>query len=196
MSSKTSETRRKILQACWDLMVKTGGIGVRMSDIAKKAGVSRQALYLHFKTRAELYIATTQFIDDELNSAIKMMDHLSSEDPIERIGKFVSAWAGHMENIQHVARALLAAGVTDVQAMEAWNQRMGLLYRQCFDISKGLKAANMLRSGLSIKRAAELFVVTISFQNWDRMRHFYGWSKAAYIELVTAQVIAGIVTQK
>jgi len=143
-----------------------------MSDIAKKAGVSRQALYLHFKTRAELYIATTQ------------------------IGKFVSAWAGHMENIQHVARALLAAGVTDVQAMEAWNQRMGLLYRQCFDISKGLKAANMLRSGLSIKRAAELFVVTISFQNWDRMRHFYGWSKAAYIELVTAQVIAGIVTQK
>lgn len=177
-------------------MIKTGGLGVRMSDIAKQAGVSRQALYLHFKTRAELYIATTQFIDEELNSAIQLANDLSSKDPVERIGLFVAAWAGHMENIQHVARALIAAGVTDEQAIEAWNQRMGLLHGRCVDIAKALKKSELLRDGLSVKRAAELFVVTISFQNWDRMRHHFGWSKQTYIELVTAQVVAGLVAQK
>lgn len=195
MSSEPSQTRRKILKTCWDLMVQTGGVGVRMTDIAKGAGVSRQALYLHFDTRAELYIATTQYIDEELNAAISLMDYLSAKDPVEQIGLFVKAWAGHMENIQHVARALLTAGVTDEEAMAAWNQRMDLLHGRCVDIVGALKNANRLRSGLSPKRAAELFAVTISFQNWDRLRHHYGWSKKTYIDAVTAQVVAGIVAR-
>ena len=34
-----------------------------MSDVAKQAGISRQAVYLHFPSRAELLIATTRYID-------------------------------------------------------------------------------------------------------------------------------------
>ena len=195
MSSGNSDTRRRILQSCWDLMVETGGVNVRMSDIAKRANVSRQALYLHFDTRADLYVATTQFMDEELNASINLLNYLSAHDPLDQIRLFVSAWAGHMENIQHVARSLLAAGVTDDEALHAWNDRMALLHGRCLDIVGNLKAAGHLRDGLSAKRAAELFVVTISFQNWDRMRHHFGWSNATYIKLVTDQIKAGITSQ-
>ncbi|MBL4878008.1 MAG: helix-turn-helix transcriptional regulator, partial [Hyphomonas sp.] len=54
MSSENLETREKIMRATWKLLEESGGSGVRMSDIAKAAGISRQAVYLHFPTRADL----------------------------------------------------------------------------------------------------------------------------------------------
>jgi AcrR family transcriptional regulator len=63
MSSNNIETRTRILDAAWKLLETGQGSGVRMSDIAKTAGISRQAVYLHFPTRAELLIATTRHLD-------------------------------------------------------------------------------------------------------------------------------------
>lgn len=51
MSSKNIEkidTRTRILASTCKIMEKQHGINVKMSDIAKDAGISRQALYLHF----------------------------------------------------------------------------------------------------------------------------------------------------
>lgn len=59
MSREISETRTRILKSSLELLEASQGKGVRMTDIAKGAGISRQALYLHFATRAELLIATT-----------------------------------------------------------------------------------------------------------------------------------------
>ncbi len=54
MSSENSETRDRILDAAWTLLEEKAGSGVRMSDIARQAGISRQAVYLHFASRTEL----------------------------------------------------------------------------------------------------------------------------------------------
>ena len=67
MSSQNPETREKIMRATWKLLEKSGGAGVRMSDIAKAAGISRQAVYLHFPTRAELLTSTARYMDDVHN---------------------------------------------------------------------------------------------------------------------------------
>ena len=63
MSSEGPDTRTRILNAAWSLLESGRGAGVRMSDIAKEAGISRQALYLHFPNRADLLVATTQHVD-------------------------------------------------------------------------------------------------------------------------------------
>ena len=64
MSSSQNQTRTRILAAALALLESSGGQEVRMQDIAKAAGVSRQAVYLHFKSRAELLIATTLYVDE------------------------------------------------------------------------------------------------------------------------------------
>ena len=56
MSSENSETRTRILKAAWTLLEASRGRGVKMGDIASAAGVSRQAVYLHFATRADLQL--------------------------------------------------------------------------------------------------------------------------------------------
>ena len=64
MSSEKNPTRTRILKAAWELLESNPGVAARMSDIAKKAGVSRQALYLHFPNRTELFVATTKYMDE------------------------------------------------------------------------------------------------------------------------------------
>ena len=64
MSRDNPDTRSRILQAALELLEASQGKGVRMTDIAKQAGITRQALYLHFSTRAALLIATTHYLDE------------------------------------------------------------------------------------------------------------------------------------
>ena len=63
MSSGESETRKRIVETAWRLLVDQRGKAARMSDIAAAAGVSRQAVYLHFGSRSELLIAATRHGD-------------------------------------------------------------------------------------------------------------------------------------
>ena len=63
MSRRSSDTRHRILEATIARLESQGGAGVRMADIAKATGISRQAVYLHFATRAELLIAAARHLD-------------------------------------------------------------------------------------------------------------------------------------
>ena len=48
------------------MMEERVGRNVRMGDVAKRAGVSRQAVYDHFGSRAELMVATVRYGDGVL----------------------------------------------------------------------------------------------------------------------------------
>ena len=64
VSSGNPETRKNILNSAWKLLEAAQGREVRMTDIAREAGVSRQALYLHFPARSVLLVATPRHIDE------------------------------------------------------------------------------------------------------------------------------------
>jgi len=53
----TEETRVAILDAAWELIVERGKLDVGQAEIAAKAGVSRQTIYLAFGGRAGLLVA-------------------------------------------------------------------------------------------------------------------------------------------
>ena len=56
------QTRTSILEAAWALLEERG-TGIRIADIAAKAGVSRQAVYLHFGDRDSLFVGLGDHID-------------------------------------------------------------------------------------------------------------------------------------
>ena len=59
MSSDRINTKTHILEVTWSLL-ESENKAIRMANIAKIAGVSRQALYPHFPSQAELLVATTR----------------------------------------------------------------------------------------------------------------------------------------
>ena len=186
MSSDKIDTRTRILESTWKLLESDGGETVRMSDIAKAAGVSRQAVYLHFPNRADLLIATTRHLDDVLNVDARLEKSRAADSGIERLTAFIDAWGNYIPEIHGVARALLAMKDTDAEADAAWRDRMQAVRHGCAAAVKALKADGDLREGLSVEKATDLLWTLLSVRNWEHLRSDCGWSQRQYIEVMTS----------
>ena len=186
MSSAKIDTRTRILESTWKLLESDGGETVRMSDIAKAAGVSRQAVYLHFPNRADLLIATTRHLDDVLNVDARLEKSRAADSGIERLTAFIDAWGNYIPEIHGVARALLAMKDTDAEADAAWRDRMQVVRHGCAAAVKALKADGDLREGLSVEKATDLLWTLLSVRNWEHLRSDCGWSQRQYIEVMTS----------
>ena len=130
MSRKNPNTRTRILDAAWTLLESGAARGVRMSDIAKAAGISRQALYLHFPSRAELLVATTRHVDEVKDVDARLAESRAATGPA-RLDAFIAAWGGYIPEVQGVLRALAAVMETDAEARAAYDDRMAAVRHGC-----------------------------------------------------------------
>ena len=181
MSSPEISTRDRILIATAKLLEASEGKGVRMSDIAKAAGISRQALYLHFETRTELLIETTYYLDRLYGSDERLKASRQAKTGIERLDAFITAWGGYIPEIYGVARPIIAMGAADEAAAEAWNKRMQDMREGCEAAIVALERDGMLRRENSVRMATDLLWALLSVGNWERLRFDCGWSQEQFI---------------
>jgi AcrR family transcriptional regulator len=184
MSSENSETRRKILESAWALLEEKGAHAVRMSDIAKRTGISRQAVYLHFPSRAELLIATTRYIDEVKDVDARLADSRGAASALERLDAFIEAWGNYIPEIYGVARALIALQDSDEAAKAAWSDRMAAVRHGCEAAVRALKEEGALTEGLTVKEATDLLWMQLSVENWECLRQRCGWSQKRYVAVM------------
>lgn len=179
MSRDTPDTRARILDCTWNLL-ESGDKKVRMTDIAKAVGISRQALYLHFPTRAELLIATTRHIDSVKNVDARLAESRAATSGRERLVAFISAWGGYIPEIHGVSVALRSMRESDTEAAAAWDDRMQAVRHGCAAAVGALAADKMLRPDLNEKVATDLLWTALSVENWERLVRDCGWSQTDY----------------
>jgi AcrR family transcriptional regulator len=184
MSRETLETREKILASAWNLLAEDGSSAVRMSDIARLTGISRQAVYLHFPSRADLLIATTRYIDEVKDVDERLAASRSATSGRERLEAFVSAWGNYIPEIHGVARALIAMQADDDEARAAWTDRMNAVRDGCAAAVSALKSDGDLATTLSEKEATDLLWCQLSVETWEHLRHRCGWSQKRYIQVM------------
>jgi AcrR family transcriptional regulator len=182
MSSKESETRKKILAETWRLMVEGRGHEVRMTDIAKAAGISRQAVYLHFSTRTELMVATTHYVDEVRGLNDRLAHYEAAVTGIEILEEYVEFWGNYIPEIYGIAKALIAVYETDEAAAAAWDDRMNAVRSGCRHTIDTLVRDEMLASGWSRDEAIDFFWTMLSVNNWELLTKVCGWSRSEYIE--------------
>jgi AcrR family transcriptional regulator len=193
MSSDGKNTRIKILEATWKLMVERRGQGVRMSDIAKAAGVSRQAIYLHFDSRTALMSATAIHVDVIKGLDERLQSVQAAANAEEALKAYVNVWGHYVPEIYGLAKALLAARETDEAAAVAWDERMACLRDGCRDIIAGLAQEGRLLPEWSQEQAVEMCWTILSFQTWDQLTVECGWSVEQYVHRITAVVLRSFV---
>ena len=152
MSSQDIETRTRILEASVRLLEAHRGRSVRMGDIAREAGISRQAVYLHFASRAELLEATTRYLDERLGLEKRLARSRAAESGTERLDAYIEFWGKYIPEIYGVARALLVAMDTDEAAAAAWNERMQAMRDGCRAAIEVLKSDGNLAEGWSTRK--------------------------------------------
>jgi AcrR family transcriptional regulator len=179
MSSKNNSTRTRILKSARSLLEDGEGSSVRMTDIARAAKISRQALYLHFPTRAELLVATTRYLDELHDIDSKLVASRSATSGRERLGNYIP-------EIYGIAKALLAMKDSDAEAKAAWNDRMQAVRHGCVAAVAALKRDDELTAELSEDEAADVLWTLLSVRTWEQLRMDCGWSQERYIEVIQA----------
>ncbi len=196
MSSDEAETRPRILEAAWRLLETRAGQGVRMGDIAREAGVSRQAVYLHFPNRAALLGATTRYIDEVKRVDDRLRASREAGDGLTRLDAFVDAWCGYIPEIYGVARALMAMQDDDDAAAEAWADRMRAMREGCAAAVKALKNDGTLKPDLPAAAATDLLAMLLSVRNWEQLVRDGGWSQRRYVEAIKRMARDSLVATK
>ncbi|MBA2535057.1 MAG: TetR/AcrR family transcriptional regulator [Rubrobacter sp.] len=181
MSSGDPKTRTRILEATWRLMEERNGQQVRMRDVADAAGVSRQAVYDHFGSRAELMVATARYGDEVRGLEERLRGYRSAVSGVERLEAFIEFWGNYIPEIHGIARALLAARESDAAVAAAWDDRMRVVQEACLDIVGRLQRDGMLAPGWSLEEAGEMLWSLLSIGNWENLTLQRGWDVSLYV---------------
>jgi AcrR family transcriptional regulator len=184
MSSDEVSTRTRILEATWRLL-EAGGSKVRMADIAKAAGISRQALYLHFPNRADLLVATTRHLDTVHDIDGLLAPSRAASTGVARLEHFIAAWAAHIPRIHGVAQALMAMQDSDEEARRAWADWMSALREGCAAAIAALAADGTLAPPGDERRATDLLMMLLAVPNWAYLTRSCGWDQATYADEIT-----------
>lgn len=184
MSRKNLSTRKKILDSSLKLLEGVGADAVRMSDIAKLSGISRQALYLHFRSRAELLIATTRHIDEIKQVDKRLQSSRDAKTGVERLEAFIAAWGNYIPEVFGVIKALMAIQAQDEAARAAWDDRLGAIRHGCEAVVSALEKDGDLSHHLSNEEATDLLMCLVSVENWEYLICRCNWSQKRYLETI------------
>lgn len=184
MSSTELDTRSRILAETWRLMEQNRGQGVRIQDIARATGISRQAVYLHFPSRAELLVETTRYVDKVLCINERIQEYCAAGSGLERLDGYVNFWGNYIPKIYGLAKALIVAQETDADAAAAWLVRMKDVRAGCSAVVDALAAEEALAPQWTPTEAVDLMWTMLMIPNWEYLTLHCGWSQERYIQWV------------
>ncbi|XUU61933.1 TetR/AcrR family transcriptional regulator [Erythrobacter sp. HA6-11] len=181
-SEKNPDTRSRILEAAWQALESGDPRQSRMGDIAKAAGISRQALYLHFPSRTELLVATARHLDKVFDIDAALAESRAAETGRERLSAFIHGWCGHIPHIYGVGRAFMAMMPSDEAAASAWGDRMQAVREGCDAAVSALAKDSALAGRWEHKKAVDWLWTLLSVRNWEHLTQDCGWSQSEYLE--------------
>lgn len=173
---KPERTRAEILDAAWNL-ISENGADVSISEIARAAGISRQAVYLHFGSRGGLLMALVRRADTRFEIKERLFACIGVPDPEERLDRLVQVWIDFVTKIYPVATDLVRLRATDRDASAAWEDRMTDLRSWLLTLTTSLKQDGALAAGWSPKEASEYLWASFSVQLWGLLVEDCGWDR-------------------
>jgi AcrR family transcriptional regulator len=188
------ETRRRILQATWELLERQGA-GVKLVDVADKAGVSRQAVYLHFGDRSGLLVALVDFIDVSLG-AVQLRAHIhGGATGVESLQRWIQTMSWYTAKIDRVTQVLESSQYQDEALAAAWRNRMSRRQQHIRSIVERIAAEGRLAEGWSVDAAVDLIYVVTMPGAWRELTRELGWTAEQYTQQLTRLVQSALLTE-
>jgi AcrR family transcriptional regulator len=178
------QTRASILDAAWALLEERGP-GVRIADIAAKAGVSRQTVYLHFGDRVSLFVALGDHVDVSFGRDRLRAHVFGAPTAVESLRRWVQTMSWYTAKIDSVSRILELSAESDEALRAVWRDRMTGRRSHVRRIAERIAAEGQLADGWTVEAAADLiFTVTLPGP-WRVLTSVLDWSEQQYAEQIT-----------
>lgn len=172
-------TRKRLLEVAWELLIEHGS-SLQLKQVAERAGVSRQALYLHFGDREGLVLALVRHMDEslELDELLaRVYSATSGAQLLERAMRLNTEFWGKVAPVAE----LLSASRGDALAA-AWRDRMTYRRKTFHRMAKQLADADELAPPWDARGAAEVLYGVSHFDSWRELTAELGWSDDQYVE--------------
>lgn len=164
-----------------------------LADVARAARVSRQALYLHFANRADLFLAVVRHADElrGIPDAVKRIEMAPSG--VEAVKEMAALQARMNPAIWPLARLLESVRRQDAAAEQSWQDRLAHRLRGCVAIVDRLARDGTLRPGLDPAVAADLLWTLTSLRTWEDLVLTRGWTAEQYQARITDLLMRALV---
>lgn len=177
-------TRNRILNTTWELVTEQGG-RFKLSDVAARASVSRQAVYLHFGDRSGLLVALVQHMDDTLDLAKSLAEVRAAPDGASLLEAAMRLNATFWAQVFPVAQVLEAAQHEDEVLGAAWRDRMRFRQATFRAMIETLDERGELDQVWNVDDAAATLYAVAHFDAWRELSIELGWSDDRYVESMT-----------
>ena len=189
--AESPDTRVRILGVASTMIREQGNAAISLVDVARRASVSRQTLYLQFGSRAGLLLAIVEDLDHRSGFPQRMASLRGSMAPRQALPHYVRAWFDYIPTVFPVARALSAAATSgDEDARVAWESRMQMLRGGYLMMMNGLRATGALRHDWTPEQAADWMFSLTHVDTWQHLVVEGHWKPAEAAERIVAALLA------
>jgi AcrR family transcriptional regulator len=196
VSRRSRPARIAILKAARRLFEDKEFISVTLEEVARAAGVSRQAVYTNFGSRAGLLVALVAYVDEVGGLQPKIGDVLGNPTAVGALEALVDFRARYTRSIYRLAIHVDAARRSDADAEASWQDRMKLRYAHSRAIAHRLGAEGVLAAGWTEGAAADLIWSMTSIRTYEELVIDRGWSLNRYRHRVKAILVGTLVDQE
>jgi AcrR family transcriptional regulator len=174
------ETRKRILEVTRELLVERGS-GLRLQEVAARAGVSRQALYLHFGDRQGLILALVRHMDETLQLADLLAHVYAAKNGRQLLERAMRLNTEFWREVAPVAGVLVGSEGDDA-LRAAWRDRMTFRQGTFRRMAEQLDDMGELAPPWSVGDASALLYAVTHFDSWRELTGELGWSDDHYVE--------------
>ncbi|MBD0338195.1 MAG: TetR family transcriptional regulator [Thermoleophilia bacterium] len=149
--------------------------GAGLGAVAAAAGVSRQAVYLHFGSKAQLVLALAAHVDEEegLRDLARAVDEAPTA--LAALDRFVELVAELTPRVRRTAAVLEAARLDVPEAAAAWRDRTESRRRRCRRIVDRLAREARLAEGWTVEEAADFLWAASGLHVWEDLVILRKW---------------------
>jgi AcrR family transcriptional regulator len=185
MSSGRSDTRVAILTAARELFEEQGYHGAGLGAVAKSAGVSRQAIYLHFASKAELLTALHAHIYE--TDVVPVLDRhqiWTAPTALEGLDALIAVDAEVAAKVWRIHEALVVARRHHAEVDETLRPREAERYAEIVRLGRWLKKEGDLPARMRVGTFADIMWGLTSLGTFQNLVIERGWSIARFVAWV------------
>jgi AcrR family transcriptional regulator len=177
VSSDATETKQKLLDAAFALLDE-GRVPLVIDDVARAADVSRQAVYLHFSSRAELLVQASDAMRRRIGFDEALGSVLASATGDDALEALLRVHVRFQPRLVRALRAVEAERLRDPTVEKAWQSRPARGKHTVRRVVERLHAEGRLAEGWTVEDAAALLSVLLSPATTEDLTGRRGWSRS------------------
>jgi len=189
------ETRERILDEAWELLEERGR-DVTLAEIADQAGVSRQALYLHFGDRSGLFVALVDYVDRSFGSEDLRAHVFGAPSGVETLRRWVEALSWYTGKIDRLTQMMEWGQYEDEALAAGWRNRMDRRRDLMRGVAGRIAEEGRLADAWTTQEAADLIYAVTMPGPWRELTRELGWSEKDYADRVRRLLERSLLTQE